>query len=154
MTTRGHKGRFRPKNPGKYKGDPSNIIYRSLWEFKFFRYVDLHPDIIWWQSEEVIVPYYSPIDGKRHRYFPDVIINKRVGPVTKTVMIEIKPKAQTRPPDPRKKNQTKTGAVSRRYINEVKTYGVNEAKWKAARSYCADRGWEFVIMTEDHLGIK
>ena len=72
MTTRGHKGRFRPKNPGKYKGDPSNIIYRSLWEFKFFRYVDLHPDIIWWQSEEVIVPYYSPIDGKRHRYFPDV----------------------------------------------------------------------------------
>lgn len=69
-------------------------------------------------------------------------------------MIEIKPKAQTRPPDPRKKNQTKTGAVSRRYINEVKTYGINEAKWKAARGFCADRGWEFVIMTEDHLGIK
>jgi len=63
MTTRGHKGRFRPKNPSKYKGDPSNIIYRSLWEFKFFRYVDMHPDIIWWQSEEVIVPYYS----RKHR---------------------------------------------------------------------------------------
>src|SRR5210317_1318541 len=149
-----YKGRFRPKNPHKYKGDPSNIIYRSLWEFKFFRHVDVHPDVIWWQSEEVIVPYVSPIDGRRHRYFPDVIVHRKMPDgKRKTIMIEIKPKAQTRPPDMKKKNTDK-GRISRRYLNEVKTYGVNEAKWKAAKEYCADRGWEFVIMTEDHLGIK
>ena len=150
-----YKGRFRPKNPGKYKGDPSKIIYRSMWEFKFFRYVDEHPDIIWWQSEEVVVPYISPIDGRKHRYFPDVIVHKKIpGETPKTIMIEIKPYKQTLPPDPRKKNATPTGRVSRRYLNEVKTYGINEAKWKAATAFCKAKGWEFIIMTEKELGVK
>jgi hypothetical protein len=149
-----YKGRFRPKHPNKYKGDPTGIIYRSLWEFKFFRYVDEHPDVNWWQSEEVIVPYYSPIDGKRHRYYPDVIVNQNMPDGTKkTIMIEIKPAAQTRPPDIKKKTGPK-GRISRRYINEVATWGKNDAKWKAARNYCADRGWEFAIYTEKELGIK
>jgi len=150
-----NQGRFRPKNPEKYKGDPSRCYYRSSWEFKFFRYVDQHPDVIWWASEEYVVPYMSPIDGRAHRYFPDVVVKKKTPEgTTETVMIEIKPKGQTRPPDPRKKNATKTGRVSRKYINEVKTYGINEAKWRAAERYCADRGWKFMLMTEDQLGIK
>lgn len=150
-----YKGRFRPKNPDKYKGDPTNIIYRSMWEFKFFRYVDEHPDILWWQSEELVVPYTSPLDNKIHRYYPDVIVSKKgtEGDI-KTIMIEIKPYKQTLPPDIRKKNATPTGRPSRRYINEVKTWGVNDAKWKAARIFCQQRGWEFVIMTEKELGIK
>jgi len=148
-----YSGRFRPKNPQKYKGDPTKIIYRSLWEFKFFRHVDKHPDVIWWQSEEVIVPYRSPIDGRLHRYFPDVIVRqKKPDGKTETLMIEIKPKAQTRPPDIRNKSTLK-GRVSKRYLNEVKTWGVNESKWKAAQNFCADRGWKFLIYTEDHLGV-
>ena len=149
-----YSGRFRPKNPSKYKGDPTKIIYRSMWEFKFFRYIDEHPDVIWWASEEYIVPYYSPIDGKRHRYYPDVVVHRKIATgETKTLMIEIKPKAQTRPPDT-SKMKTSKGNMSRRYINEVKTWGTNEAKWKAARAYCAQKGWEFQIYTEDQLGIK
>lgn len=149
-----YSGRFKPKNPRKYKGDPTKIIYRSMWEFKFFRYLDTHPDVTWWQSEEVIVPYYSPVDGKRHRYYPDVVVNRKIpSGETKTLMIEIKPKYQTKPPD-RSKMKTDKGRISRRYLNEVKTYGVNEAKWKAARAFCAGRGWEFSIYTEDQLGIK
>lgn len=150
-----YKGRFKPTNPEKYKGDPTNIVYRSMWEFKFFRFVDLHPDVIWWQSEEISIPYLSPIDNKMHRYFPDVILKKRVGPDKyETVMIEIKPQKQTVPPDLSKRNNTPTGRISRRYLNEVKTYGVNDAKWTAARKYCNERGWKFEIMTEKHLGIK
>lgn len=149
-----YSGKFRPKNPQKYKGDPTTIIYRSLWEFKFFRHVDVNPDVIWWQSEEVVVPYRSPIDSRIHRYFPDVIVHaKRKDGSKGTTMIEIKPYKQTLPPDPRKKNATKTGRVSRRYLNEVKTWGINDAKWKAARNYCADRGWDFIIMTEKELGV-
>ncbi len=151
-----YSGKFRPKNPGKYKGDPTRIIYRSMWEFKFFRYVDQHPDVAWWQSEEIIIPYRSPIDGRVHRYFPDVTVhmkNKETG-IHETILIEIKPYSQTLPPNPSKRNSTKTGRVSRRYLNEVKNYGVNDAKWKAAKSYCADRGWKFIIMTEKELGIK
>jgi hypothetical protein len=150
-----HKGRFRPKNPEKYKGDPSKIIYRSSWEFKFFRYIDEHPDIIWWASEEYVIPYMSPIDGKMHRYFPDVVLKKKLPTGnTETIMIEIKPKGQTVPPDISRKNKTPTGRISTRYLKEVKTYGINEAKWKAARNYCADRGWQFAIFTETELGIK
>ena len=150
-----HSGRFRPKNPSKYKGGPTKIIYRSMWEFKFFRYVDIHPDVLWWQSEEVVVPYVSPIDGRRHRYYPDVIVNKRIADgKSATMMIEIKPYAQTRPPDRSKKNATKTGRISRKYLNEVKTFGINDAKWKAARKFCAQRGWQFEIYTEKELGIK
>ena len=150
-----YKGRFRPVNPQKYRGDPSNIIYRSLWEFKFFKFIDLHPDVIWWQSEEVVIPYLSPIDGKMHRYFPDVVLHKKVGPENfETIMIEIKPEGQTRPPDISKKNKTPTGRISTRYLKEVKTFGINDAKWKAARLYCSAKGWKFEIMTEKHLNIR
>lgn len=150
-----YKGRFKPKNPGKYKGDPTKIIYRSGWEAKFFRYIDDHPDVIWWASEEYVVPYMSPIDGKMHRYFPDVVVHKKTPMGTvETVMIEIKPLGQTRPPDISKKNATKTGRISTRYLREVKTFGVNEAKWAAARRYCAERGWKFEVFTEKELGIK
>lgn len=153
-----YKGRFRPKNPGKYKGDPTNIIYRSSWELKVFRRMDEHPDIVEWSSEEVSIPYVNPVRSAKHgtrkisRYYPDLIIKKRIGENKYAmIMIEIKPKKQTVPPDPSKRNATKTGRVSRRYLNEAATYSVNEAKWNAARQYCRERGMEFVIMTEDHI---
>lgn len=143
-----YQGYFKPKNTHKYRGDPTNIIYRSSWELKMMRYLDEHKDIISWSSEEVIIPYRSPIDGKVHRYFPDFVVTKinKEG-VKETALIEVKPKSQTQPP----KRQNK---VTRRYITEVKTWGVNEAKWKAAIEYCKDRGWSFHIFTEQELGIR
>lgn len=153
-----YKGKFKPKNPQKYKGDPTNIIYRSLWELRVFRYCDLHPDIIEWQSEEIAIPYLNPTKINKNgtkkvsRYYPDVILKRRDKDGTiKKIMIEIKPKAQTKPPDLSKKNNTPSGRVSTRWRNAMKTYAINEAKWNAAREYCADRGWEFTIMTEDNI---
>jgi len=73
-----HQGYFKPKNPQKYKGDPTNIIYRSGWELKFMLYVDSHPEILEWGSEEFSIPYRSPIDGRIHRYFPDFYIKKKL----------------------------------------------------------------------------
>jgi hypothetical protein len=144
-----YKGRFRPNNPSKYKGDPTRIFYRSSWELKVFRRCDEHPDIVEWSSEEVIVPYMHPIKGKPSRYYPDLVIKKRVAPDKyQTVMIEIKPLKQTAPPDPSRKNNTPTGRTSRRFINEAATYAVNEAKWNAAERYCKERGWAWQIMTE------
>lgn len=149
-----YQGRFRPKNPSKYMGDPTNIIYRSLWEFKLMRYLDIHQKVINWASEELVIPYRSPIDGKLHRYFPDFVVKQINNKgIKETIVIEVKPKYQTIAPDIGKKNTPK-GRPSRAYINEVKTWGVNQAKWKAAEEYCIDRGWKFQIMHEDHLGIK
>lgn len=139
-----YQGFFRPNNPSKYKGDPTNIVYRSSWELKFMMYLDMHGDVISWSSEECIVPYKSPIDGRWHRYFPDFVFTKKD---KETVMVEIKPHKQTKPPEIQKKK-------TKKYINEVVTWGVNEAKWKAAEEFCADRKWKFMIMTENELGIK
>ena len=140
-----YKGKFRPINPSKYKGDPTNIIYRSLWERKLMSYLDNHKDILQWSSEEFFIPYRSPVDRRLHRYFPDFWIKKRSkdGQIN-NILIEVKPKKQTLPPE-KKKRKTKG------YIKEVMTYGVNEAKWKAAIEFCKDRRWDFKIMTEDHL---
>ena len=68
-----YKGKFRPTNRKKYKGDPANIIYRSLWERKFMVYCDSNSSIKEWGSEEIVIPYISPVDGRRHRYFPDFL---------------------------------------------------------------------------------
>jgi hypothetical protein len=135
------KGKFTPKNPSKYMGNPTNIIYRSLWEFHFFQYCDNNADIVGWASEEMSIPYLSPVDGRYHRYFPDVLIKSKDGRV---LLIEIKPYAQTQEPK-KPKRQTK------RFIEEVKTYVVNQAKWKAARQHSLDKGWEFVVITEKEL---
>ena len=147
MSYKSNKGIFRPQNPAKYNGDPTNIIYRSSWEFKLMRFLDGHPDVVSWGSEELAIPYRSPIDGKIHRYFPDFIVKKKdKDGNTSTVIIEVKPRAQTLEPKVQKK-------VTKRYINEVTTWGVNQAKWKAAESYCLDRKWKFQLMTEKELGI-
>lgn len=143
-----YKGLFKPRNPSKYKGDTTNIVYRSSWELKLMHWLDSHPDIIQWGSEELAIPYVSPIDGRVHRYFPDFIVKKKTqqGSI-ETLLIEVKPYVQTVPP----KTQTKR---TKKYINEVYNWGVNSSKWKAANEYCKDRMWKFIVMTEKDLGIN
>ncbi len=143
-----YSGRFTPKNPQKYVGDANNIIYRSSWECKVMSWLDRNDNIVSWASEELIIPYISPVDGRRHRYFPDFLVKvkTRDGSV-KTMILEVKPKKQTEKPEQRKR-------ITKQYINEVATWGVNQAKWKAATEFCLDRGWEFKILTEEHLGIN
>jgi hypothetical protein len=143
-----YSGKFTPKNPQKYIGDPKNIIYRSSWECKVMTWLDNNTDILMWASEELIIPYISPVDNRRHRYFPDFLVKVRTKDgKLKTMLLEVKPKKQTLPPEQRKR-------ITKQYINEVTTYGVNQAKWKAATEFCLDRGWEFRIITEEHLGIN
>ena len=69
-----YSGKFRPRNPKKYRGDSSKIVYRSSWEARCMNYFDLNDNILWWASEEVIVPYRDPLTNKARRYFPDFII--------------------------------------------------------------------------------
>ena len=115
-------------------------------------YLDGHDNVIRWSSEEVVIPYRSPIDGKRHRYFPDFYVEQiNTNSKIDKILIEVKPKYQTVPPTAQ---TTKTKKPTKRYINEVKTWGVNQAKWEAAEEFCKDRGWKFRIFTEIELGIK
>ena len=143
-----YKGRYNPVNPKKYKGNPQNIIYRSLWERKFMVYCDTNDKVLEWGSEEIIIPYISPWDGKKHRYFPDFYIKvKQSSGNIKKFIIEVKPKKQTRPPKPVERK-------TKRWIKEVRTFGINEAKWKHASKWCKDNDMEFKILTEEELGIR
>ena len=148
-----YKGKFRPKNPNKYKGNPSNIIYRSLLERRFMVYLDNNPSILKWSSEEIIIPYVSPVDNRVHRYFPDFYMKYRNNKdMIVEELIEVKPFSQCTPPNPKKK-LTKTGRTSRRYLKEVQTYMVNDAKWNQAMKYCKDRKWKWRILTEKDINI-
>ena len=142
-----YKGKYYPSFPRKYKGDPTNIIYRSLWERKFMVYCDKNTKILEWGSEEIALPYISPHDSRVHCYFPDfyIKVQENTGKI-KRYLIEVKPLKQTVKPK-KPKRQTKG------YIREAFEYARNQAKWKAAREYCADRMWEFKVITEKELDI-
>jgi hypothetical protein len=130
------------KNPTKYIGNAHNIWVRSSWELKFYNWCDLNSSILNWSSEEIAIPYLSPKDNNVHRYFVDAMIKvKDKDNNIKVYLVEIKPFKQTLPP-------------KRRNINEVLTYGINIAKWEAAKKLCDKKGWEFKIFTEKELGIK
>ncbi len=136
---------YKPKNPAKYKGDPTKIICRSSWERRFCYYCDTTPGILVWMSEEFFIPYAKPTDeGRTHRYYPDFYIEvaSNSGEVKKFV-IEIKPKKDGQPPKARRQ--------TRKFLSEAATFMVNQAKWDAAKKYCATRGWTFLVLTEDHL---
>ena len=140
-----YSGRFKPKNYKKYKGDPTNVFYRSLWERRFMVYCDNNPNILEWGSEEIIIPYKSPLDKKVHRYFPDFFIKYKnsSGKIIREI-IEVKPKRHLSPPkEPKRK--------TKRYLGEVNTYIINQAKFKAAEEFCKDRKLGFRILTEEHL---
>ena len=138
-----YKGKFIPSNRKKYRGDINNIIYRSLWERKFMVHCDTKPEIIEWGSEEIIIPYISPLDRKRHRYFPDFYIKTNNGD---KFMIEIKPKKFTKPPRATKR-------VTKAFLHETKEWARNCAKWTAAKAVCDRQGWKFLIFPEDHLNM-
>ena len=142
-----YSGFYKPKNPRKYRGNPTRIIYRSLWERKYMVFCDNTPYILEWGSEEVIIPYKSPIDGRSHRYYPDfyIKVREKSGKISKYI-VEIKPKKQTKPPYGKDKR-------TRAYKNAVLTFAKNRAKWDAAEEYCENRQMKFLILTEDHLAV-
>ena len=144
------QGIFTPRHPEKYKGDYRRIEYRSGWELKLMMYLDQHPHVLQWSSEEVIIPYFNPVKQKTARYFPDFYV-KRLNKAkqVETIIIEVKPQGETVPPPSMsgKRAQTKS------YLYKATTFAINQAKWEAADKYCKMRGWKFMVMTAKDLGI-
>lgn len=129
-------GRFIPKNPQKYVGNANNIMWRSTWELQFFKWLDQNPAVLRWGSEEIAIPYISPLDMRQHRYFPDIIIlyKHKDGTIRKEI-VEVKPYSQT-VATPRSSDRDKMALV------------VNQAKWKAAAIYAESQGAKFRVITE------
>ena len=136
-----YKGKYTVKYPEKYKGDHTKVTYRSFWERQTFAWIEKQSWVRWWNSEETIIPYICGTDNKPHRYFIDLTIKRTDG---KTVLVEIKPAAQTTPP-------------KRKNLNESMRYIKNASKWKYAKKYAENRGYSFEIWTEhtlENFGIR
>jgi len=143
-----YKGVYKIKNIQKYSGDPSKIVYRSLWERKFMIFCDTNSNVLEWSSEEIIIPYFSTIDNRYHRYFVDFWIKLKTNNGIQEYLIEIKPLNQCKPP--KIKNPKK---ISKKELNEIKKWNINKQKWKFASNYANERNWKFKILTEKQLNI-
>lgn len=142
-----YKGRYRVTHANKYIGDPTQVVYRSLWELKFMKWCDNNSAVLEWGSEEFIIPYLSPVDQRIHRYFVDFYVKIRnQDGEEKRYLIEIKPAKFTQQP----KRPTR---VTARFLEEVRTWGVNQSKWKSATEFCENRGWRFMVLTENDLNL-
>jgi hypothetical protein len=111
------------------------------------RWCDTNESVLEWGSEEIIVPYRSPLDNEMHRYFVDFYIKlKTKSNGIKKYLIEVKPFRFTQEPViPKRKTQ--------RFISEVKQWAVNTKKWEAARAYAKRMDADFMLVTEKDLGI-
>ena len=139
------QGIFIPKNIDKFIG--SKAIYRSGLELKFFRFCDDNKNVVKWGSENVIVPYYSPLDNKGHRYYVDNYIEILEGNKLTKYLVEIKHSRETKPPKTKYRNR-------KHLLYEQKTFVTNQAKWEAARKYSKKKGYKFIILTEKELILK
>lgn len=146
------QGKFHPENPKKYIGDLDKITYRSSWELALLRFLDATPEILRYGSEKIVIPYFDQGTlnefghPKQRKYFTDFVVQIRKADGTaKIAIIEVKPKSQTVQPK-------KTGRMSdKTYETNLKTWLTNSSKWHAARKFCATKGWEFIVLTEDHI---
>jgi len=136
------QGVFTPVNKDKFLG--TTAIYRSGLELKFMRFCDNNPNVIKWGSENVVIPYISPLDGRAHKYYVDNFVIIKEGDQIKKYLIEIKPSKQTIPPVTKYKKKE-------HLIYEQSMFVKNQAKWQAATAFCKKKGLEFLILTEKHL---
>jgi len=144
------QGTFQPTHPEKYIGY-GLPKYRSSWELRVMRYLDLNENVLKWNSEGLRIKYMFELstNGKQKNYYVDFYceIRNQQGIVEK-VAIEVKPLGQTAPPIPPK---NKTAKAMKNYLYSVSTYVKNQNKWKAAEIFCRKNGMKFMLLTENDL---
>lgn len=135
----GAYGRFIPRHPEKYVGDPDKIMWRSSWEVKVMQWLDSRPGVLKWGSEELRIAYMHPIDGKVREYVPDFFaLMKDKDGVVKKWLLEVKPRHEA--DEKYAKHERSKNALA-----------VNNAKWKAAKIFCDMNGMEFLVLTEKSI---
>jgi hypothetical protein len=139
------QGVFIPKNINKFIG--TKAFYRSSLELRFMKFCDVNENVLKWGSENVIIPYLNPLDGKMHRYFVDNFVQIKEGDKIKRYLVEIKPSGQLLPPKTKYRKKSNL-------IYEQTMYITNQAKWQAAREWCNKKDLEFIIITEKHLTVN
>lgn len=149
------QGYYIPLNASKYIGTPS-IPYRSSWEFAFCKFCDLNEKIKKWSCEMIVIPYHITNDigqTEIHRYYPDFYLEMTNGDneTYNRMIVEIKPKTETSPPQQPKKITLK---MLENYEYSLRTYKKNIHKWAYAKEWAERRNMKFLLITEDDLRKK
>lgn len=144
-------GYYKLINPDKYKGNPSEVVYRSSWEKKVMIYCDLNPGVIRWESEPYRVPYVD-FYGKTRNYIPDFYletVNINNPSYINKFILEIKPEKETHEPEIPK------GYITPKQLKNIEySYSVwikNKHKWAYALEWCKKRDFIFKIITEHYI---
>lgn len=121
------KGKSKTRKPKFRSGDfvsqknGKELHYRSGMECEVYEVLERLPEVVSYDAEPIDIKYCH--EGEWKTYKPDLSIFFLDG--TKEIW-EIKPKNQTKLP-------------------------VNDSKWTYAQKYCENRGWKFMVLTEDGL---
>ena len=144
------KGVYALKNPAKYIGPKTEggVLFRSSWEERMFYYMDHNLNVIEWSSEELIIPYVFRLDGKVHKYYPDIVAKIQTRDGIQMFIVEVKPAKQTVEPT---KPKNRSLDRKKKFDKEMFVYIKNSDKWTAARKYCEERGYRFEIFTEKEI---
>jgi len=155
------KGLYHPKNPEKYIGDITDVMYMSSWELKFMIYCDNRSEILKWGSECFHISYQmerknhetGALKKSNHKYWPDFymeVIDPDSPDGVKKFVVEVKPLHETVQPIPPKKFSTK---AMRNFEYAIVAFQKNMYKWAKAKEFCDARGMHFILVTEKHLGL-
>lgn len=141
MAKKYNQGIYTPKHPEKYIGpDVNNIVYRSSWETTVMMMFDKHPNIKYWGSECMAIPYFNPLKKAWVTYVPDfLVIYEDKNGRTYGKIYEVKPMSQSL------MEEAGRSARNRAHV------AVNMQKWKAAAEFCAKRGLQFEVLTEEQI---
>jgi len=160
-----NQGNYIPKNKDKVLklNAQGGIFFRSSWEKKIITWLDNNQKIVKWGSECLRIPYQLThvINGdvriKEHSYFPDFYYEIKLSDGSiRSVVAEVKPKAEYNDAimfsegkfqTPDKSSLKKLQSLEYKF----KMAQRNAEKWQTMIKWCEKKGYEFIIITEDHL---
>lgn len=161
-----HQGNYIPVFKDKVikLNDQGGIFYRSSWEKKIITWLDNNPKIKSWGSECVSIPYQlthfernGDLNIRNHSYYPDFYYEIDNGDgTTRKVIAEVKPmKEYLMVQKITEKSLTIPENVTLKKLKNIeydlKMAHKNKTKWETMIKFCDKKGWDFIIITEEHL---
>jgi hypothetical protein len=156
-------GNYIPINRDKVikLNDSGGVYYRSSWEKKIMTWLDLKSDIVRWGSECFAIPYQlthfnnGDVNLKSHTYYPDFYYEMQIpdGSIKRTV-VEVKPMKEYKMVQDLNEGRLVIPTNLRRMKNfeyDLKMAQKNSEKWKTVIKWCNKKGFDFIIITEEHL---
>lgn len=159
-----HGGNYIPKNKDKVikLNTQRGVYYRSSWEKMVMVWLDNKKEITKWGAECMRIPYQmthfdnGDMKIKEHSYFPDFYYEMRGSDgVLKQVVVEVKPMKEYKMVQALNEGKLevpdKTMTKLKSFEYDLKMAYKNKNKWETMIKWCDKMGYEFIIITEEHL---